>query len=481
MQLHPIFAPDLDPHALHDLPRVRAAMLDALLRRLHEGEGHLLIHGPAGSGRGLLLRQLGLAIEQAQGHRWLVVPPAFRPVLRTSDLWLDVARRLSPASFVQALPAEEEARTRLALDVIDGMARVEGRRVLVLWEHLDEDLARLGLPVRAVREVLEGGHALTVVATTAAPLSTAGPVERGLAERFSAMALEPLSSKETVALANALRDGDARSEPMNAGLLGRLTATTTLLGGWPAIVARWVEVARTGDAEADVLAVLAAGADARWRLIRELPSQGRAVLEGLALQEGPRTAHELSAALELDVNAISSQLSRLGRLGHVEARRRPDTGRAAFVVRDRALALWLLARGPGRARLRALAAHLARQTGSTEALPTDQTSLIDDLSRCEALITQSRADETGAPLSRLLEQAVALGLSWSALSATLWPVIHATARQGGGAMVADHLEESAFAVDGWVLIAALKLGRDEVTHLLPEAQAPVLALQDALR
>ncbi|MDP1858348.1 MAG: hypothetical protein Q8K82_06750, partial [Gemmatimonadaceae bacterium] len=151
-----------------------------------------------------------------------------------------------------------------------------------------------------------------------------------------------------------------------------MAALNRLAGGNPRTLGALYTVLESRGS-ADVMSQLSAMLDTftSWYQARseELPIQSRAVFDALALNWDPMSAAAAGAATGLETTAVSSHLSRLEKLGYVEAvaMNRRGTGRNGYQVSERFFNVWYLMRnGPRRVHQRIKFLTVSLQTCFSE-------------------------------------------------------------------------------------------------------------------
>ena len=230
---------------------------------------------------------------------------------------------------------------------------------MLLIDNLDTLLA--GLPAShlwSLRNDLQtSGGPILIAAASRYPESTHDP-KSAFYDFFRIQTLNRLSDNEVM---HCLRTrAEHRGEPGKKVLdlidhnPGRITALNTLAGGNPRTLGVLYSVLES-HTSSDVLAQLKAMLDTftGWYQARteELPIQSRAVFDALALNWDPMTAAKLGEATGLDTTVVSSQLTRLEKVGYVEAVSLSSRkkGRSGYQVSERFYNIWYLMRnGPRR-------------------------------------------------------------------------------------------------------------------------------------
>ncbi len=368
----------------------RASTLEFFLRQLQqlgpdEAARHQLVVAPRGFGKTSLLRRIAIAVRADDTMCKRYVPLSFREE-QHNVISLDVFWRNCLQSLLEA--REEEQASQEELDAID-MAWVRlaprqsltreaqdgepawqefsqrcmemDRRPILLIDNLDTLLAGLGKDhLWSLRQTLQRSDGPVVIAAASRyPESTHDP-EAAFYDFFRIHTLDRLEDNEVLLCLRTLaRHRGEAGRPVLALLdsdPGRVAALNTLAGGNPRTLGVLYGVLES-HMSTDVLSQLSAMLDTftGWYQARteELPMQARAVFDALALNWDPMTAAAVAQTTGLETAAVSSQLSRLEKLGYVEpvALSRRGKGRSGFQVVERFFNIWYLMRnGPRRTR-----------------------------------------------------------------------------------------------------------------------------------
>jgi len=368
----------------------RTSMLEFFLRQLRqlgpdEAARHQLIVAPRGFGKTSLLRRIAIAVRADDILYKQYLPLSFREeqhnVISLDVFWRNCLQSLLEArEEEQASEAELDAidqawtqlapRQSLPRDAQDGEPAWHefshrctqlGRRPILLIDNLDTLLAGLGNDQQwSLRQTLQRSDGPVVIAAASRyPESTHDP-NAAFYDFFRIQTLDRLENAEVLLCLRTLaRHRGVAGRPVLALLdsdPGRVAALNTLAGGNPRTLGVLYGVLES-HMSTDVLSQLSAMLDTftGWYQARteELPIQARAVFDALALNWDPMTAAAVGQTTGLETVAVSSQLSRLEKLGYVEAvaLSRRGKGRSGFQVVERFFNIWYLMRnGPRRAR-----------------------------------------------------------------------------------------------------------------------------------
>jgi tetratricopeptide (TPR) repeat protein/DNA-binding transcriptional ArsR family regulator len=368
----------------------RAGTLEFFLRQLRqlgpdEAARHQLIVAPRGFGKTSLLRRIAIAVraEDALCKRYL--PLSFREE-QHNVISLDVFWRNCLQSLLEA--REEEHASEAELDAIDAawvrlaprQALPRGaqdgdpawhefshrcaqldRRPILLIDNLDTLLAGLDKDHQwSLRQTLQRSDGPVVIAAASRYPESTHNQEAAFYDFFRIQTLDRLENAEVLLCLRTLaRHRGEAGKPVLALLdsdPGRVAALNTLAGGNPRTLGVLYGVLES-HMSTDVLSQLSAMLDTftGWYQARteELPMQARAVFDALALNWDPMTAAAVGQSTGLETTTVSSQLSRLEKMGYVEAvaLSHRGKGRSGFQVVERFFNIWYLMRnGPRRAR-----------------------------------------------------------------------------------------------------------------------------------
>ncbi|MBM4365201.1 MAG: ATP-binding protein [Deltaproteobacteria bacterium] len=356
----------------------RGQLLDQILDDLRQGRRvHRLLVGQRGMGKTTLLRRVAaeVARDPALAERWtaLAFPEEQYNVVTLSDFCancLDAAADgLQMAgdhegadridATLRALPAAEDARATYALDHLLALAGA-GKRLLLCVDNLQQVLGRLQEHEQwSLRRVMSETDRLALLG--ASPALPEPSVDYGAAfyDFLQVTRLDALDFDEAVGMLDALAE-QAGAEDLRALLKSRparLHALFVLAGGNPRTVVMLFDLLRVAPGE-DTHRMLEHLVDRATPLYKarfeELAEQAQVVLGALALHWHPATAAQLADATRLDVNTVSTQLTRLHREGLVLKVDIAGEARTGFLVAERFFNIWYLMRASRRSRGRVL-------------------------------------------------------------------------------------------------------------------------------
>ncbi|MGB0712310.1 MAG: tetratricopeptide repeat protein [Gammaproteobacteria bacterium] len=358
----------------------RQGLLDQLLdglRREAAGQApqHRLIVGTRGMGKTTLLHRFALAVLEDEGlaQYWLPLkfPEEQYNITRLSDLWANCLDALGDTleslgehdlleeldSRVDALPADEEPRSRQAFEALMAFADRLGRRLLLLIDNLDIVLERLHDAHWAIREVLGHEPRLMLVGASARVLESTYEYQAAFYDFFKIHELKGLSESEMSAV--LCRLAEVEGNPAIARMIerepGRLRTLHTLTGGNPrtavllyGVLAQGME----GDVRSDLERLLDQCTPLYKARFEELPAQAQKVVDAMAVHWDPLTAARLAELTRLPVNSVSTQLTRLEQQAVVEKVPLRPGKKNGFQIAERFFNIWYLMRTSRRVRRR---------------------------------------------------------------------------------------------------------------------------------
>lgn len=356
----------------------RKALLETILSELREQErpDHRILIGPRGMGKTTLLRRIYFAVEEepALSRRWIALPfPEEQYNLtRLSDFYLNCVDALGDALMHlgrhaeaealdrkrDALPdREEEERADAACKLLLSMADKLGRKLLLLVDNVEMVLDRLTESQWKLRELFGHDARLCLIGASAFAPEATYKYGNAFYEFFRFHELRPLQEEEArevlLHLARVRRAPDiervVNEEP------ARVRTLFALAGGNPrTLVQLYAVLAQSteGDARSDLERLLDECTPIYKARFEALSIQAQQIVDAAALHWHPATAADLAAATRLDINVISSQISRLIKDGVLEAVAAAEGSRKAYQVTERFFNIWYLMRASRRQRQR---------------------------------------------------------------------------------------------------------------------------------
>lgn len=239
--------------------------------------------------------------------------------------------------------------------MLEETAAALGRRLVLLVDNVDLILDRIKADEWSLRATLSSAEWLLLIGATAVGLESTYDYEAAFYDFFRVHALRGLDEDETFALLRRL------AETFDAAPVirvldeqpGRIRALRVLAGGNPrtlvllfSLLAQGID----GDVRSDLERLLDHCTPLYKARFENLPPQQQQVVDAMAVHWHPITAGDLAARLRMDVNKVSSQLSRLARDGVVEKVEIHGQKRAGFQVAERFFNIWYLMRASRRVR-----------------------------------------------------------------------------------------------------------------------------------
>jgi len=353
-----------------DLSASFIARIERLLRPYTTGGEvpHLLVEGPGGSGKTLLMTSLARQIESTDRAEWC------RPVLLGEEnytvydlgtLWARIAEALAEvAPRYGSLVGEIRKRVKVTVDpeyCLDLLVRHmtdDGTCLVLFVEHFERLIRKLDERERArLITVLREVAVFRWVVSSASRIELDEAMTPFVAQ-FERVRLTGLDVSETETLLKRRVAGDTnRWLAQRPGLplfWHRITA------GYPRLLlhlAEVIEVTRD-DPFADLIALFdRVTPDYQPRLDR-LPTQQQAILQVIALCWDATHAGYIAERLRLPSKLVSAQLSQMARQGLI-GKRSANRKNHLYFTDDRFFQLWFLIRHGGLAQRRRLERFIA--------------------------------------------------------------------------------------------------------------------------
>jgi tetratricopeptide (TPR) repeat protein len=326
-------------------------------------------------GKTTLLRRLRYSIEDSSelDLRWLplVFPEEQYNVGRLADLYINCIDSLGDLleergevdeavridEFTSALTSEDPAElATVARDFLLTEGQRLGKGFVLLIDNAD--LILDGLPDEeewAFRELLSHENGLVLIGATVRPIEAGYTYGKAFHEFFQIHELRGFSVEETREVLRRLAQcgGAKHVERLLDEDPARLKALNTLTGGNPRTVVLLYHLLAQGvdgNVRSDLERLLDLYTPNYKARFEELPKQAQQVVDALALHWDPATAADLANAVRTDVNAVSSQLSRLVKSGIVEQVSYYPGPKNGYQVAERFFNIWYLMRASRRIR-----------------------------------------------------------------------------------------------------------------------------------
>ncbi len=372
--------PVYNPHLLSKRDAIaqfiaRKKTLDRVLENLPaELPSHLLFIGTRGMGKTTLLQRIRYAVEDdAQLHsRYIAlqfpeeqyaVSDLLTFYLNCIDALSDALEREGKTEIAQYLDRElpqASHSAKAAMELLEGAAKLLGRRLLLLLDNAERILDQLEDKQQwSLRETLSSSpYFVFYGASTQAVISqfTSG---KAFYEFFQIEWMNPLKPTEIEEILVELskQAGEAEGKRVQRWIeedRGRLQTLIRLTGGNPRTMVILLGLVLEGPADdfaGELERLLDACTPGYKGRMDDLPQQAQAVLHGVAEHFDPVSAAEIAAKVRVETTAVSTQLTRLIRMGLVE-KTDAEESRARYQVVERFFNIWYLMRQARRVRAR---------------------------------------------------------------------------------------------------------------------------------
>ncbi|MBI2060418.1 MAG: ATP-binding protein [Nitrospirae bacterium] len=354
----------LTPEELRASFTVRLAELESLIRIVRENTGqanqHVLVIGPRGYGKSMLVRRLALAIRETVGlgNRWLpiVLPEEAYSISTAGELWLE-ALRIVPDCGVRNPERWRAAHEKLRIE--QDPERLREQVLARLFELADEEGKRLLIAVENfnllfdeqasddagwdIRKTMLGDSRIMMVATATQRFDEVEKAKKSMYELFREIKLERLTQAECKSMWENVVKSELEGE--------RARAVQILTGGNPRLVAILASFS-VGRPFREILGELD-------ELIDDHTTYFKACIEGLSPLERrvfvtlaelwkPAGAREAARLARENVNKCSQIMGRLVQRGAVMEVEMGQKGRKKlYQVAERLFNLYLLMRQSG--------------------------------------------------------------------------------------------------------------------------------------
>ncbi|MBK8251768.1 MAG: AAA family ATPase [Polyangiaceae bacterium] len=359
----------------------RKTTLETILSELRSEArpNHWVLIGPRGMGKTTLLRRIYFAVDEEPtlSKQWIALPfPEEQYNLaRLSDFYLNCIDALADAlthsgrvAEAQALDkardalsgppgASEDEQAAAARDLLLSWADKLHRKLLLLVDNVEMVLDRLHSSQWKLRELLGHDNRLCLIGASASAPESTFEYKQAFYEFFRFCELRPLDETEAreLLLHLARVRGAKEIERILTDEPARIRTLFTLSGGNPRTLVQLYAVfsqSSDGDARSDLERLLDECTPIYKARFEALSVQGQQIVDAVALHWHPVMAGEVAAITRLDVNVVTSQLSRLLKEGVLEAVEAAEGTRKAYQIAERFFNIWYLMRAGRRQRQR---------------------------------------------------------------------------------------------------------------------------------
>jgi len=365
----------LNRETLKAIFTARRGLLDRLVKDLHaKRPTHELIVGPRGMGKTTLLRRLGIAIEEDPVLAKRLLPLTFPEeqynvgslgefYLNCLDALADYFDKHDDPAGAQKLDAlVQELRKHPEAELVEEseaalvrQAKSMKRQLVLLVDNLSIIIERLSDKEKwRLREWLSRSEQRPVlIAATVKFISDTADHGQALYEFLHVQELPGCDTDEAAAVLRELAKvfKAPRVQDWLEADPARLAVLNRLAGGAPRTLVMLFQLLVQGM-DGPIFQELERLLDMATPLYKarfeELPDQAQRVLDALALHWDPATRQDLEQESRIDGNAISSQLSRLARMGVVEEVAIPGQAKTTYQIAERLFNIWYLMRASRR-------------------------------------------------------------------------------------------------------------------------------------
>jgi tetratricopeptide (TPR) repeat protein len=309
---------------------VRQAELNLLLDIIRENTGsvnqHVIIIGPRGIGKTMLVLRLALAVRQDESlsRSWypVVLPEEIYDVANEGELWLRVLERIAVQEreagrdynrwlqSYESLRGEREGQKLKvkALAALSEFAGERNTRLLVIIENLQMVLGVQSGSDAAwdLRRTLLNNSEIMIIATATTRFKEIMNAEKANFEIFREITLTPLSTEDCRILWRLITGEDLVN--------GRIRPMEVLTGGSPRLLAILADFS-AGKALTELMDDLVVLIDDHTTYfkanVEALPSLERRIFVTLAEIWEPAEARQVARRCRLEVNKTSALLKRL--------------------------------------------------------------------------------------------------------------------------------------------------------------------------
>ena len=366
---------------------VRTSEFESIVETLQENTGnsnqHLIVIGPRGSGKTILLLRVALEVRRHAELADRLLPVVFSEesysVSTCGEFWLECLARLaaqeSRAEDGRDLHAtyqdlrgiqDEQTLAQRCLGAVLDVADRACRRLVLVVENLNMLLGEMADPDAGwqLRKTLQTEPRIMLLGSATSRFAQIDDPDHALYHLFRIITLRPLDEQECATLWRAVSGASADR--------GKIRSLQILTGGSPrlmAIVARFGAEVSFPALMSDLFDLIDAHTEYFKRHIEDLPPQERRVFVALADLWKPATTREIADRARIATSQCSALLQRLAARGAVTVHGGTPRRKQYYLVERMYNIYYLLRRGdPGQV-VEALLRFMASFYAAPERLP----------------------------------------------------------------------------------------------------------------
>ncbi len=328
-----------------------------------ESQQHLLVIGPRGMGKTMLLLALAYSVQNDPelSEEWVPVifPEETYGIGDLADFWLSMTEHLLSSINQEIALSEVDALREKNPEDIELQAQAlflrhlnqSGRRALVVLENLHDFFDSVSDPAEQhrLRAFLMDNDRVMIAASSPTYFDATGQMEMPFYDFFRIMRLERFTRDEMLEVFHQLakQRGDTQVETILKTQPERIDSLRVLTGGNPRLVKmvyRLLSEGGTGSARQDLDRLIEDCTPYFKHRIEELKGEVRRVFDHVAKQWDPVAVGDIQVALRRPSNKISIYLRRLMDEGFLEEAAGSTPKRKMYQVAERFYNIYYLMR-----------------------------------------------------------------------------------------------------------------------------------------
>ncbi|MBF0162268.1 MAG: ATP-binding protein, partial [Magnetococcales bacterium] len=353
----------------------RITVLDRIVEEIKKEKNgaapqHHLILGLRGMGKTTLLRRVAIAVQDDPllNAEWLPLtfPEEQYNVATPRDFWFNCLDSLCDIlektgnkreadhldDLIEKRKTDHCTGDAILRILIDTAHRIQ-KRLVLLVDNIDFIFDRLKEHHWSIREILQSESRLLVIGASHRAMEATYTYEAAFYDFFRIHELKKLTREETYDILKNLAQFERSTQV--ARLIetepARINALHTLTGGNPRTIVLLFKVLSRGlegDVRSDLEGLLDMVTPLYKARFEELPSLSQQVVGAIALHWDPIMARGIASELNMQINKVSAQLSRLLDNGIIEEVPHPKRKRASYQISERFFNIWYLMRASRR-------------------------------------------------------------------------------------------------------------------------------------